>query len=664
MEKDKLFITGLSYAEFDPNLTLPNSTYIVSSIHIVNTTILLASNVTLIFVGGKITGNGTLEGNNTVLVAPISQIFSADLNIIGSWIMERAYPQWFGAVAGSMDDCSDAINKAIKMKLTGEVFIPRGRYLIRNILHVKYGIQLVGESGMENKSERELGTFLVADMNNPSLLVEDSSFTNGYVVEVNVKDWYVKDGEKICNWEILYSSNKTQISRILFSNNISKLKAIFSAASCCEISACTFNNFQQSVVFSNHHYIDRKKVADCVISNDANIHRGESLYTIDFGFLGDGLVCEYNSINNGSFNKGIRVSACLGGNITSNIINADVIIGGCKGISFDSNHMEDGQIIIRDSNIGVRNNFFKKISKPNVIVQSSANFDTPVVDMQANMFLFYDKEVNDQSDYSVDEICEYDIQLANMSVDGDMIQILNISQNYRYWVLSGTIGKMYTCGITLCDKDELPIQRFNEHSYLLSQSSSVFPWGYVNKSGYVDDLRSIYITLIGYSKYTTWNMADGEYFYKGHAVWDNQRKICNPIKELGRYTLKKNAQGLLLAIGNGMSCGHTCSFRLYRGRKDSGNVRYTHYVDVPICGTQYLYENGISICGFRWKELTDGLMVGNADIESICYKGKNIECKAPSSPTFGIWQNGDIVYNTGNSSYALWIRVNDKWVQR
>lgn len=113
-----------------------------------------------------------------------------------------------------------------------------------------------------------------------------------------------------------------------------------------------------------------------------------------------------------------------------------------------------------------------------------------------------------------------------------------------------------------------------------------------------------------------------------------------------------------------MSCGHTCSFRLYRGRKDSGNVRYTHYVDVPICGTQYLYENGISICGFRWKELTDGLMVGNADIESICYKGKNIECKAPSSPTFGIWQNGDIVYNTGNSSYALWIRVNDKWVQR
>lgn len=290
MEKDKLFIMGLSYAEFDPNLTLPNSTYIVSSIHIVNTTILLASNVTLIFVGGKITGNGTLEGNNTVLVAPISQIFSADLNIIGSWIMERAYPQWFGAVAGSMDDCSDAINKAIKMKLTGEVFIPRGRYLIRNILHVKYGIQLVGESGMENKSKRELGTFLVADMNNPSLLVEDSSFTNGYVVEVNVKDWYVKDGKKICNWEILYSSNKTQISRILFSNNISKLKAIFSAASCCEISACTFNNFQQSVVFSNHHYIDRKKVADCVISNDVNIHRGESLYTIDFGFLGDGLV--------------------------------------------------------------------------------------------------------------------------------------------------------------------------------------------------------------------------------------------------------------------------------------------------------------------------------------------------------------------------------------
>ena len=187
----------MDWPEFNPESTISNSTYVVTSIHVINSSVLLASNITLIFMGGIITGNGDLKGNNTSLIAPISQIFGLELNVIGSWIMDRAYPQWFGAVADSLEDCSDAINKAITMKGTGQVFIPRGKYIIKKILHVKYGIQLVGESGMENKTEKEKGTFLVAEMDNSSRLVEDSLFTNGYVVEINVKDWYVNEKGEI-----------------------------------------------------------------------------------------------------------------------------------------------------------------------------------------------------------------------------------------------------------------------------------------------------------------------------------------------------------------------------------------------------------------------------------------------------------------------------------
>ena len=655
----------MDWPEFNPESTISNSTYVVTSIHVINSSVLLASNITLIFMGGIITGNGDLKGNNTSLIAPISQIFGLELNVIGSWIMDRAYPQWFGAVADSLEDCSDAINKAITMKGTGQVFIPRGKYIIKKILHVKYGIQLVGESGMENKTEKEKGTFLVAEMDNSSRLVEDSLFTNGYVVEINVKDWYVNEkGEKVCNWEVLYSSNQTQIERLLFSNNISKLKAIFSAASCCEIKACTFSNFQQSIVFSNNHYIDRKRVTGCVINNSIDIHRGESLYTIDFGFLGDGLVCDFNAINNGSYNKGIRIASCLGGNITSNIVNADIWISGSKGITFNSNHMEDGQVVIQDSNVSLHNNYFKKLNRPCVVIQSGGDEDVSVVNMADNLFLFYDKEDRDGVQYTVADICEYDIQLRGVTTKTQMVQMLKLSQNYRYWVRSGSIGKMYLCGIALCGNDMLPMKEFNKYSYLLSQSSLIAPNGYIDKLGYIDNVRDIFITLYGLNPNVIWQYLDGEYYYKAHAIWDHGRQICNTVRDLGNCTLSYASNGLLFNIVNGDTCGRRTNFRFYRGKKDGNNIQYTHYVDVPICGTKHLYENGISICGYKWQKLTEGILSGNTHIKSISYKGNNIECRSTTCPSVGSWQDGDIVYNMGTGTNSLWIFINGRWIAK
>lgn len=51
----------------------------------------------MIFAGGKISGTGTLTGDNTRLIAPITQIFGEDITVDGIWEMDRAYPQWFGA---------------------------------------------------------------------------------------------------------------------------------------------------------------------------------------------------------------------------------------------------------------------------------------------------------------------------------------------------------------------------------------------------------------------------------------------------------------------------------------------------------------------------------------------------------------------------------------
>ena len=57
----------MDWPEFNPESTISNSTYVVTSIHVINSSVLLASNITLIFMGGIITGNGDLKGKQIAL---------------------------------------------------------------------------------------------------------------------------------------------------------------------------------------------------------------------------------------------------------------------------------------------------------------------------------------------------------------------------------------------------------------------------------------------------------------------------------------------------------------------------------------------------------------------------------------------------------------------
>ena len=77
-----------NYEKFDPvKGTVEGKTYVVvptttetgkNSDVVINRHITLAHNTTLIFAGGKISGTGTLTGDNTRLIAPITQIFGED----------------------------------------------------------------------------------------------------------------------------------------------------------------------------------------------------------------------------------------------------------------------------------------------------------------------------------------------------------------------------------------------------------------------------------------------------------------------------------------------------------------------------------------------------------------------------------------------------------
>jgi len=88
-----------------------NSTNIITDTYTWSGTVHVAANVTLIFQGGKLIG-GTLQGNNTVIQAPCSQIFS-NVQFTGTFVVENWNACWFGCVGDGTTNNTTALQYAI-----------------------------------------------------------------------------------------------------------------------------------------------------------------------------------------------------------------------------------------------------------------------------------------------------------------------------------------------------------------------------------------------------------------------------------------------------------------------------------------------------------------------------------------------------------------------
>ena len=89
-------------ASLSPGTHVITRTY--SSQLVGNITVKLPSGVTLIFQGGKIEKGSatslTIQGNDTAIQAPITQIFGEGVSASGTWLIDRAFPQWFDEKVG------------------------------------------------------------------------------------------------------------------------------------------------------------------------------------------------------------------------------------------------------------------------------------------------------------------------------------------------------------------------------------------------------------------------------------------------------------------------------------------------------------------------------------------------------------------------------------
>ena len=684
----------------------------------------------------SVIGSGTLVGDFAQIEAPLVEIFGSKVKVEGDWLNDRVYPQWFGAVAykscgeasAASSVCSaDAIERAVRMAVYGEVFIPRGYYRIARTIKLPFGVNIRGASSVEWDYDgvTKYGTVLVSAFDYEGLKsrlqgVDDnceSCKENNYLIEINVQ-WVVivenpeDDAEKwkkiiVPRSEIEYTTRETSIKNLRLRNSslpllkdIGREQAylmygILSGAS-LNMDGVTFQHFGQALRFTDN-YIDNKCVVNCTMSEywDAymlNQDEAHKPYAFNMGFLGDALMFAHNGVS-GFVNKGLLVNNCGGAMICDNIITAESKIRQSKAVDFSSNHLERGTILkIEDSEVTMRSNYFWLGQEP--VVQISGA-DGSVVSMDGDAFRFYDSAFYmSQSDFEKTKDDNGAAYRINADIALDRQSKLNLSNVYRYWGGEG-FSSMLTCGVHVCEwMDDGSfgevLDVFKRFSYALSRNCQIstgfkanmhfeevglmnvpdprpygmldagVAWVLMYDTGKTDVKgNKIYEKDVGTYTYECQLLLDSKrgigwtyddkLMMRNLPIWDGEGFVGSVEFDYrkdadGKPEKDKPIAGFLLVLPNVYGV-----VRIKRMKSTGADCRY---VDVPVCGAKFLYDNGVSVCGFPWQDYTHNDEITlNKGVDSVEISASRAKLYANQS-VFKNLKSEDVVYKLGDK-YTL-----------
>ena len=688
----------------------------------------------------SVIGSGTLVGDFVQIEAPLVEIFGSKVKVEGDWLNDRVYPQWFGAVAykscgeasAASSVCSaDAIERAVRMAVYGEVFIPRGYYRIARTIKLPFGVNIRGASSVEWDYDgvTKYGTVLVSAFDYEGLKsrlqgVDDnceSCKENNYLIEINVQ-WVVivenpeDDAEKwkkiiVPRSEIEYTTRETSIKNLRLRNSslpllkdIGREQAylmygILSGAS-LNMDGVTFQHFGQALRFTDN-YIDNKCVVNCTMSEywDAymlNQDEAHKPYAFNMGFLGDALMFAHNGVS-GFVNKGLLVNNCGGAMICDNIITAESKIRQSKAVDFSSNHLERGTILkIEDSEVTMRSNYFWLGQEP--VVQISGA-DGSVVSMDGDAFRFYDSAFYmSQSDFEKTKDDNGAAYRINADIALDRQSKLNLSNVYRYWGGEG-FSSMLTCGVHVCEwMDDGSfgevLDVFKRFSYALSRNCQISTGFKANmhfeESGLMDVpdprphgmLNAGVAWVLMYDTGETDNEGNkkyekdvGTYTYECQLLLDSKRGIgwTYDDKQTMRNLPIWNGDGFVdevtvrdefsvsyiddkqektRSVVKGVLIALPCVYGVVRIKRMKSTGADCRYVDVPVCGAKFLYDNGVSVCGFPWQDYTHNDEITlNKGVDSVEISASRAKLYANQS-VFKNLKSEDVVYKLGDK-YTL-----------
>lgn len=196
-----------------------NTIYIIRYDFILQENIIIPKGSTLKFEGGSISGNKTVTGNHTTIVAMVENVFSPSLTFRGSWQVKEVYPEWFGAKGDGSYDDAIAINKCIAFASNEEnipikILFTRPIYIVGDIINFSQKGNIRFEGTGKNVIQKCVGDFRNMFDGSYSKSIQitnltlDGSLINWNAVRTENLNW----GEKYFNACIKAASNTSDFT--------------------------------------------------------------------------------------------------------------------------------------------------------------------------------------------------------------------------------------------------------------------------------------------------------------------------------------------------------------------------------------------------------------------------------------------------------------------
>lgn len=244
-------------------------------------TLAIPEGCTLDFQGGSFS-NGTIEGKNTAIQAPITKIFGLDIELAGTWNASEAYPEWFGAKS---EDDSAIISKAVSFSKTGKCkTVLVGEYNINKTINLSWYVNIEGNNSVINCNLESGNAFYCEGeriyINNCRLFGNSNctAFNFYNVVDSHLKNVLIKEFSKG-----LVSSHSwcNQFDNIRFQGcgNPMMLNA---QSNNFLFNKCSFVSFSNDISFINTEEI---VLNGCEIANCSN-YRFMTLYNAQINLIG------------------------------------------------------------------------------------------------------------------------------------------------------------------------------------------------------------------------------------------------------------------------------------------------------------------------------------------------------------------------------------------
>jgi hypothetical protein len=145
-------------------LNAKNTDYVILYDFVLGEDVAVPFGCSLVFDGGSISGAHTITGNSTFIKAEAVKIFSIDVSILGSWNMEKTFPEWFGAKGDGIFDDASAINKCLSFASGYEerpiiVLFTRSKYIVDKTINFSSKSYVSFEGTAKNIIKKKDGSF-------------------------------------------------------------------------------------------------------------------------------------------------------------------------------------------------------------------------------------------------------------------------------------------------------------------------------------------------------------------------------------------------------------------------------------------------------------------------------------------------------------------------